>query len=255
MASILCWGLLVGFPSLRSARLYEARLVNIPNLEWRPKLPAPTESDAGWCDATSHAKLVPSTGELRELEGAGGKKRRPPANRPDGDHREDVSMYRSSVRGIAFIRWPAVCLAAVLVLAFQPGWAQDTKSSEKEGAQAGESEDFDYAEYWFAIPEPARAFYASGLRDGINLVVANELTGGLTTGLSEEVLTGTVRRQLQVKWRELWVTFDGDQISNLMNAFYEQPDNANVSLDTAAKMAIDQLVEDAPEAEPEAKEE
>ncbi len=164
-------------------------------------------------------------------------------------------MYRSSVRGIASIRWPAVCLAALLVLAFQPGSAQDTKSSAKEGAQAGEADDFDYAEYWFAIPEPARAFYASGLRDGINLVVANELTGGLTTGLSEEVLTGALRRQLQIKWRELWSTFDGDQISDVMNEFYEQPDNANVSLDAAAKMAIDQLVADAADSKPESKEE
>ncbi len=162
-------------------------------------------------------------------------------------------MCRSSVRAITSTRWPAVCLAVLLVLAFQPGWAQDTKSSAMQGARAGEAEDFDYAEYWFAIPEPARAYYASGLRDGINLVVANELTGGLTTGLSEEVLTRTVRRQLQIKWRELWVTFDGDQISNVMNGFYEQPDNANVSLDAAAKMAIDQLVEGA--LEPEAKEE
>ncbi len=164
-------------------------------------------------------------------------------------------MYRSSVRGIASIRWPAVCLAVLLVLAFQPGSAQDTKSSAQEGPQAGEADDFDYAEYWFAIPEPARAFYASGLRDGINLVVANELTGGLTTGLSEEVLTGALRRQLQIKWRELWITFDGDQISDVMNGFYEQPDNANVSLDAAAKMAIDQLVADAADSKPEAKEE
>ena len=141
------------------------------------------------------------------------------------------------------------------MLAFQPGWAQETKSSANEGAQAGESDDFDYAEYWFAIPEPARAFYASGLRDGINLVVANELTGGLTTGLSEAVLTATVRRQLQVKWRELWVTFDGDQISEVMNGFYGQSENANVSLDAAAKMAIDQLAEEAAESKPEAKEE
>ncbi len=141
------------------------------------------------------------------------------------------------------------------MLAFQPGWAQETKSSANEGAQAGEADDFDYAEYWFAIPEPARAFYASGLRDGINLVVANELTGGLTTGLSEEVLTATLRRQLQVKWRELWVTFDGDQISEVMNGFYGQSENANVSLDAAAKMAIDQLAEDAAESKPEAKEE
>ncbi|MEE8247952.1 MAG: hypothetical protein V3S87_11905 [Alphaproteobacteria bacterium] len=40
-----------------------------------------------------------------------------------------------------------------------------------------------------------------------------------------------------------------------MNEFYEQPDNANVSLDAAAKMAIDQLVADAADSKPESKEE
>jgi hypothetical protein len=133
-----------------------------------------------------------------------------------------------------------------LVLAVQPGQAQDTQANPEEGTQAGAGDDFDYAEYWFAVPESARAFYASGLRDGINLVVARELAGGSSEGLSQEALTGSVRNRLEDKWRGHWITFGGREISSQMDLLYGQSGNANMALDAAAKLAIDQLSGRAP---------
>jgi len=148
-------------------------------------------------------------------------------------------MFRSSVLGMGRVRWPLACLAALLALTVQPGQAQDAQGNSEAGTQAGE--DFDYAKYWFAIPESARAFYASGLRDGINLVVARELAGGFSEGLSEEALTGSVLNRLEDKWRGRWVTFGGAEISGQMDLLYGQSGNANMALGAAAKLAIDQL--------------
>lgn len=155
-------------------------------------------------------------------------------------------MFRSIFLGMGRVGGLVVCLMALSVLTVQPGQAQDTQASQDEGTKSPEGETFDYAVYWFAIPESARAFYASGLRDGINLVVARELAGGSSEGLSREALTGIVRNRLEDKWRGHWITFEGSTISGQMDQLYGQSGNASLALDAAAKLAIDQLSGRAP---------